>query len=88
MTAISNAPRRWSTPYETTDVGCDNGSTVSDEYDESTSRFSGAVNWVEIDVGVDDTDHIGELVEYGATQQIFSAPSDPRTEQYVTGQVS
>ena len=37
---------------------------------------------------LDDTDHIGELVEYGATQQIFSAPSDPRTEQYVTGQVS
>ncbi len=37
---------------------------------------------------LDDADHIGELVEYGATQQIFSAPSDPRTEQYVTGQVS
>ncbi len=37
---------------------------------------------------LDDEDHIGELVEYGATQQIFSAPSDPRTEQYVTGQVS
>ena len=37
---------------------------------------------------LDDNDHIGELVEYGATQQIFSSPSDPRTEQYVTGQVS
>jgi phosphate transport system ATP-binding protein len=37
---------------------------------------------------LDADDHIGELVEYGATQQIFSAPSDPRTEQYVTGQVS
>ena len=37
---------------------------------------------------LDNDDHIGELVEYGATQQIFSAPSDPRTEQYVTGQVS
>jgi phosphate transport system ATP-binding protein len=37
---------------------------------------------------LDDADHIGELVEYGSTQQIFSAPSDPRTEQYVTGQVS
>ena len=43
---------------ETTDVGCDNGSTVSDEYDESTSRFPGTVNWVEIDVGVDDADHV------------------------------
>lgn len=37
---------------------------------------------------LDDNDHIGELVEYGATPQIFSAPADPRTEQYVTGQVS
>jgi phosphate transport system ATP-binding protein len=37
---------------------------------------------------LDADDHIGELVEYGATQQIFSSPSDPRTEQYVTGQVS
>jgi phosphate transport system ATP-binding protein len=37
---------------------------------------------------LDDQDHIGELVEYGATQQIFSTPSDPRTEQYVTGQIS
>ena len=37
---------------------------------------------------LDNDDHVGELVEYGATQQIFSAPSDPRTEQYVTGQVT
>jgi arylsulfatase len=43
---------------ETTDVGCDSGSTVSDEYDESTSRFPGVVHWVEIDVGVDDADHV------------------------------
>ena len=43
---------------ETTDVGCDNGSTVSDEYDEATSRFPGTVHWVEIDVGVDDADHV------------------------------
>jgi phosphate transport system ATP-binding protein len=27
----------------------------------------------------------GELVEVGATQQIFTNPSDPRTEEYVTG---
>jgi phosphate transport system ATP-binding protein len=37
---------------------------------------------------LDADDHIGELVEYGATPKIFSAPEDPRTEQYVTGQVS
>ena len=43
---------------ETTDVGSDSGSTVSTEYDESTSRFPGTVNWVQIDVGADDADHL------------------------------
>jgi phosphate transport system ATP-binding protein len=27
----------------------------------------------------------GELVEFGSTDQIFTKPTDPRTEQYVTG---
>ena len=29
--------------------------------------------------------YIGELVEFGATKQIFENPKDPRTEAYVTG---
>jgi phosphate transport system ATP-binding protein len=29
----------------------------------------------------------GELVEYGTTEQIFHAPTDPRTAAYVSGQV-
>ncbi|MDR1376086.1 MAG: phosphate ABC transporter ATP-binding protein, partial [Synergistaceae bacterium] len=28
---------------------------------------------------------LGELVEYGATTQIFTAPEDKRTEDYITG---
>ena len=28
---------------------------------------------------------LGELVEYGDTEQVFSSPSDERTERYVTG---
>jgi phosphate transport system ATP-binding protein len=28
---------------------------------------------------------LGELLEYGATQDIFTSPQDPRTEKYVTG---
>ena len=28
---------------------------------------------------------LGELVEYGATEQVFSAPADKRTEDYITG---
>jgi len=27
----------------------------------------------------------GELIEYDATEKIFTAPSDKRTEDYVTG---
>ena len=29
--------------------------------------------------------YLGELVEFGATQQIFTNPKDPRTESYITG---
>ncbi|GIW09975.1 MAG: phosphate import ATP-binding protein PstB [Dehalococcoidia bacterium] len=30
-------------------------------------------------------DRTGRLIEYGETQQIFTAPRDPRTEDYITG---
>lgn len=29
--------------------------------------------------------YLGELIEYGTTEQIFSCPNDPRTENYITG---
>ena len=28
---------------------------------------------------------LGELVEYGGTEQIFAQPRDKRTEDYITG---
>ncbi len=31
--------------------------------------------------------HLGQLVEYGETGQIFTNPSDPRTESYITGRI-
>ncbi len=31
--------------------------------------------------------HLGTLVEYGETGQIFTAPQDPRTESYITGRI-
>ena len=31
-----------------------------------------------------DDQRVGELAEYGSTQDIFSTPSDPRTAAYVT----
>ena len=31
--------------------------------------------------------HLGELVEIGDTEHIFTTPSDPRTESYITGRI-
>ena len=43
---------------ETADVGSDSGTAVTDDYPPDDSRFNGTVNWVQIDVGVDDHDHL------------------------------
>jgi phosphate transport system ATP-binding protein len=31
--------------------------------------------------------HLGHLVEYGATSEIFTNPKDPRTESYISGRI-
>ncbi|MFO6463307.1 phosphate ABC transporter ATP-binding protein PstB [Jannaschia sp. KMU-145] len=31
--------------------------------------------------------HLGSLVEYGETGQIFTSPEDPRTESYISGRI-
>lgn len=31
--------------------------------------------------------HLGELIEYGMTDMIFTNPVDPRTENYITGRI-
>ena len=45
---------------ETTDLGEDTGTSVSDDYSPTTSRFGGVVRWVQIDLGEDaeDADHL------------------------------
>ena len=45
---------------ETTDVGTDSGTPVSDELGTGNTQFTGRVQWVEIDLGDDaqDTDHL------------------------------
>jgi arylsulfatase A-like enzyme len=43
---------------ETTDVGSDTATPVSDDYGPKTSAFSGRVRWVQIDLDVDDHDHL------------------------------
>jgi arylsulfatase len=45
---------------ETCDVGSDTGSPVSDDYTTAGSRFTGTVEWVQIDVdaAAEDVDHL------------------------------
>ncbi|HMC52954.1 MAG TPA: arylsulfatase, partial [Acidimicrobiales bacterium] len=43
---------------ETCDIGVDLGSSVSDDYTSGASRFTGTVNWVQLDVGTDSHDHL------------------------------
>jgi arylsulfatase A-like enzyme len=42
---------------ETTDIGHETGTTVTADYTAHTSRFTGKINWVQLDVGDDDHDH-------------------------------
>jgi sulfatase-like protein len=42
---------------ETTDIGYESGTTVTPDYTTHTSRFTGKINWVQIDLGTDDHDH-------------------------------
>jgi arylsulfatase A-like enzyme len=43
---------------ETTDVGQESGTPVSEEYSRLTSTFNGKINWVQLDAGLDDQDHL------------------------------
>ena len=43
---------------ETCDIGADSASPVSDDYGPTNNRFTGTVNWVQLDAGADDHDHL------------------------------
>jgi arylsulfatase len=42
---------------ETTDIGYESGTTVTADYTAHASRFTGKIQWVQIDLGADDHDH-------------------------------
>ena len=42
---------------ETTDIGYESGTTVTPDYTAATSRFTGKISWVQLDLGDDDNDH-------------------------------
>ena len=45
---------------ETCDVGSDTASPVSDDYTRESSRFTGSIDWVQIDIAeaAEDVDHL------------------------------
>ena len=48
---------------ETTDIGEETGTTVTPDYTARDSRFTGKINWVQLDAGTDDHDHFIEPEE-------------------------
>jgi arylsulfatase len=42
---------------ETTDIGYESGTTVTPDYTAESSRFTGKIQWVQVDLGKDDHDH-------------------------------
>ena len=48
---------------ETTDIGYESGTTVTPDYTAHTSRFTGKIHWVQIDLGKDDHDHFIDAEE-------------------------
>jgi arylsulfatase len=42
---------------ETTDIGYESGTTVTPDYTVASSRFTGKLHWVQLDLGDDDHDH-------------------------------
>lgn len=43
---------------ETTDIGYESGTPVTPDYTFNSSRFTGKIDWVQLDVGTDNHDHL------------------------------
>ena len=57
---------------ETTDVGRDDSSPVTDEYPAGDNDFTGTIKWVELQTGDDDHSHHidpAQIVHYAMTRQ-------------------
>jgi phosphate transport system ATP-binding protein len=52
---------------------------------QQAARVSDRTAFFTVELDAKDGHRIGQVVEYDDTQKIFSNPSDPRTEDYVTG---
>ena len=54
---------------------------------QQAARISDRTAFFSVKLNDDDGARTGELIEVGATRQLFTVPEDPRTEAYITGQV-
>jgi phosphate transport system ATP-binding protein len=54
---------------------------------QQAARVSDRTAFLMVQLGADERNRWGEIVEYDTTEKIFTNPSDRRTEDYVTGKV-
>jgi len=54
---------------------------------QQAARVSDRTAFLIVELTADEKSRWGEIVEYDETEKIFTNPSDPRTEDYVTGKV-
>jgi arylsulfatase len=57
---------------ETTDVGRDTGAPVTDDYRAGDNAFTGAIDWIRMDIGTDSHDHLidpAQLLQFAMSRQ-------------------
>jgi phosphate transport system ATP-binding protein len=54
---------------------------------QQAARVSDRTAFFIVDLSAGESNRIGRLVEYDATDKVFTNPGDKRTEDYVTGKV-
>jgi phosphate transport system ATP-binding protein len=54
---------------------------------QQAARVSDRTAFLMVELDADEQNRWGRLVEYNETEKIFTNPSDPRTEDYVSGKV-
>ena len=54
---------------------------------QQAARVSDLTAFLIVKLDADEKHRQGRLIEYDETEKIFTNPSDPRTEDYVTGKV-
>ena len=54
---------------------------------QQAARVSDMTAFLIVELEADEKNRFGRLIEYDATEKIFTNPSDKRTEDYVTGKV-